>query len=106
MHSFPTRRSAELRDEGGDDWRGSWSMGAHVHGFAVSGGSPGVVRPDLRYRRRRSRDACGCGSRWRGRRGGGGQRSEEHTSELQSLMRTSFAIFCLKKTTTKDVLCG
>src|SRR3546814_7742600 len=24
-------------------------------------------------------------------------RSEEHTSELQSLMRTSYAIFCLKK---------
>src|SRR3546814_5116787 len=25
-------------------------------------------------------------------------RSEEHTSELQSLMRNSFAVFCLKKT--------
>src|SRR3546814_8681743 len=25
------------------------------------------------------------------------QRSEEHTSELQSLMRTSYAVFCLKK---------
>src|SRR3546814_1035641 len=40
-------------------------------------------------------------------RGGGGSphpsspasggRSEEHTSELQSLMRTSYAVFCLKK---------
>src|SRR3546814_4903038 len=29
----------------------------------------------------------------------GGQRSEEHTSELQSLMRTSSAVFCLKKKT-------
>src|SRR3546814_5529937 len=36
-------------------------------------------------------------------------RSEEHTSELQSLMRISYAVFCLKKkkterstTTTKD----
>src|SRR3546814_8394052 len=28
-------------------------------------------------------------------------RSEEHTSELQSLMRTSYAVFCLKKQTTK-----
>src|SRR3546814_2670274 len=28
---------------------------------------------------------------------GGGQRSEEHTSELQSLMRISYAVFCLKK---------
>src|SRR3546814_1293161 len=26
-----------------------------------------------------------------------GQRSEEHTSELQSLMRSSYAVFCLKK---------
>src|SRR3546814_6469980 len=30
-----------------------------------------------------------------GRPGGG--RSEEHTSELQSLMRISYAVFCLKK---------
>src|SRR3546814_1186547 len=27
-------------------------------------------------------------------------RSEEHTSELQSLMRMSYAVFCLKKTIT------
>src|SRR3546814_2642028 len=29
-----------------------------------------------------------------------GDRSEEHTSELQSLMRISYAVFCLKKKTT------
>src|SRR3546814_6480700 len=29
--------------------------------------------------------------------GGRGPRSEEHTSELQSLMRISYAVFCLKK---------
>src|SRR3546814_6572913 len=29
------------------------------------------------------------------------QRSEEHTSELQSLMRISFAVFCLRKKTMK-----
>src|SRR3546814_6544205 len=29
-------------------------------------------------------------------------RSEEHTSELQSLMRIQYAVFCLKKTTTPD----
>src|SRR3546814_8753617 len=28
---------------------------------------------------------------------GGGMRSEEHTSELQSLMRSSYAVFCLTK---------
>src|SRR3546814_7434881 len=31
----------------------------------------------------------------------GGIRSEEHTSELQSPMRISYAVFCLKKKTTK-----
>src|SRR3546814_10059930 len=31
---------------------------------------------------------------------GGNVRSEEHTSELQSLMRISYAVFCLKKTNT------
>src|SRR3546814_1512910 len=40
---------------------------------------------------------------WRVRRGKvgksirGSPRSEEHTSELQSLMRISYAVFCLKK---------
>src|SRR3546814_9029916 len=32
----------------------------------------------------------------------GRNRSEEHTSELQSLMRTSYAVFCLKKKKIKD----
>src|SRR3546814_5459444 len=32
-------------------------------------------------------EACGSAHYWR---------SEEHTSELQSLMRTSYAVFCLK----------
>src|SRR3546814_1684842 len=43
----------------------------------------------------------------RGKAGGGREddggdqgRSEEHTSELQSLMRISYAVFCLKKKTT------
>src|SRR3546814_3864971 len=37
---------------------------------------------------------CRCG----GEGGCPHQRSEEHTSELQSLMRISYAVFCLKKT--------
>src|SRR3546814_7422877 len=43
------------------------------------------------------------GSPWTGFGGVGdyrwsnGNRSEEHTSELQSLMRISYAVFCLKK---------
>src|SRR3546814_9220232 len=31
-----------------------------------------------------------------------GPRSEEHTSELQSLMRISYAVFCLKKKTLES----
>src|SRR3546814_8182735 len=33
---------------------------------------------------------------------GKGNRSEEHTSELQSLMRISYAVFCLKKKKKKS----
>src|SRR3546814_2245752 len=34
-----------------------------------------------------------------------GARSEEHTSELQSLMRISYAVFCLKKKTNNKIEC-
>src|SRR3546814_17065286 len=45
--------------------------------------------------RRRVGRSCGDGrSTWT-------NRSEEHTSELQSLMRISYAVFCLKKKTTQ-----
>src|SRR3546814_8471818 len=33
-----------------------------------------------------------------------GSRSEEHTSELQSLMRISYAVFCLKKKNNKSLI--
>src|SRR3546814_7425622 len=42
------------------------------------------------HRQRAEGRGEGPGDRWR---------SEEHTSELQSLMRTSYAVFCLKKKT-------
>src|SRR3546814_4476506 len=50
--------------------------------------------------------AAGSAENGHGQRGGGEEadrvdgrthRSEEHTSELQSLMRISYAVFCLKK---------
>src|SRR3546814_3835101 len=41
----------------------------------------------------------GDGGRWRQQVDTA--RSEEHTSELQSLMRTSYAVFCLKTKNTK-----
>src|SRR3546814_2132849 len=57
----------------------------------------------------RKRDEAPFGGRRSGKRifrrgdGHAGQdRSEEHTSELQSLMRISYAVFCLKKTNKKQ----
>src|SRR3546814_4352359 len=49
--------------------------------------------------RRKPRSRRGCGG---GEFGGARtrRRSEEHTSELQSLMRISYAVFCLKKKKT------
>src|SRR3546814_6047906 len=44
-------------------------------------------------RRRRHKPPCLVRLHWRSELG----RSEEHTSELQSLMRISYAVFCLKK---------
>src|SRR3546814_3637873 len=42
------------------------------------------------------------GHAWMDRIGAHTLRSEEHTSELQSLMRISYAVFCLKKKTTNN----
>src|SRR3546814_5608308 len=64
----------------------------------------------LSNRARYANDSGGCASarcRAQGierRRRVADQRSEEHTSELQSLMRTSYAVFCLKKQHTNNVL--
>src|SRR3546814_3478285 len=57
-----------------------------------------IARARTDAERERARVAC----RVLGRRGGQqsieeDERSEEHTSELQSLMRISYAVFCLKK---------
>src|SRR3546814_8227675 len=66
--------------------------------------SPSIVRgphaaPSGHAPASRGRDRPKC--RGRARRAGlpfcGRPRSEEHTSELQSLMRISYAVFCLKK---------
>src|SRR3546814_2831523 len=41
--------------------------------------------------------AAGAGARAKAWNAAHAERSEEHTSELQSLMRISYAVFCLKK---------
>src|SRR3546814_10774314 len=49
-----------------------------------------------------SRKSRACGSRPIATGSGPGGRSEEHTSELQSLMRNSYAVFCLKQKNDKN----
>src|SRR3546814_2774742 len=58
----------------------------------------------LADRTRATRRASAWGFPWqrRLRRRTARDRSEEHTSELQSLMRNSYAVFCLKKKTTTN----
>src|SRR3546814_11843807 len=58
-------------------------------GGAQRGG--GAARPQRRRQEHHAEKPDG--------RGASAQRSEEHTSELQSLMRISYAVFCLKKKT-------
>src|SRR3546814_1420202 len=62
------------------------------------------LHPALRGARPVHRELRPRGGRRRRRRDGrhpgpAGRRSEEHTSELQSLMRISYAVFCLNKKT-------
>src|SRR3546814_7149301 len=63
-------------------------------------GDPGRSSGSTAGRQRRS---CSAGSRRIARyaeESAGRTRSEEHTSELQSLMRISYAVFCLKQKIT------
>src|SRR3546814_5356001 len=95
-HSFPTRRSSDLSLASTMPWRAS--------SVANIESAPPIARTS----------GASCSSRSNSR--GGlldidcsdqikrlpfrtyrGKRSEEHTSELQSLMRISYAVFCLKK---------
>src|SRR3546814_6867371 len=69
------------------------------HGRAVHQLRPQLADlPVVRGRKRRSDRDPGAALGFVGR--APVQRSEEHTSELQSLMRISYAVFCLKKKNT------
>src|SRR3546814_1247089 len=89
---FPTRRSSDLSKA----WREgqlclvplmafyepNWETGKHIrYRIGMADGSPFAV--------------AGLWREWK--ETDGTTRSEEHTSELQSLMRISYAVLCLKK---------
>src|SRR3546814_4364898 len=82
--------------------------GAFARGPLRASRRPPRPREARRRRRAPAHGRCGAARRpapWRGSAVGGPAsarrrgRSEEHTSELQSLMRISYAVFCLKKNT-------
>src|SRR3546814_8223775 len=83
-HSFPTRRSSDLRI-----WRGWRHTQSTCSSKSKSTRCPAARNPLILKESSASsvtrviRDMS--------------HRSEEHTSELQSLMRISYAVFCLKK---------
>src|SRR3546814_5205892 len=62
---------------------------SHSNASYVPSSMPDTDTPDLPARARRPRSSSRISKEKK--------RSEEHTSELQSLMRISYAVFCLKK---------
>src|SRR3546814_7236388 len=94
--------SSDLRAEGG---RAAGHPGAALSLLRQGHGQPWVRHPrrDHGLPERGFRSAGDPGRhRGGGLRGALRGRSEEHTSELQSLMRISYAVFCLKKKNTKE----
>src|SRR3546814_2129081 len=91
---FRSRREPRLRGD----------RGLHRHDLRLAEVHPRLVQPLDAARlsgavgavRRGAAEPAAAGL---GAAAGAALRSEEHTSELQSLMRISYAVFCLKKKT-------
>src|SRR3546814_1377228 len=81
-HSFPTRRSSDLVFSiSASGWGGTRTLGSGSGACSLESRTAAVPS-----------NTCIAAF-------AAGARSEEHTSELQSLMRISYAVFCLKKKT-------
>src|SRR3546814_3606560 len=107
-HPFPTRRTSDLVVQGHDH---PWLLGQSLQALDaswVAGHAPEPGEYSAKTRYRQTDSACSLGDavddgfslsftedQWAVTPGQ--SRSEEHTSELQSLMRISYAVFCLKK---------
>src|SRR3546814_7141965 len=79
MLKVVTKRAPDAREM--DDCMFAWTVAKHVKSNAIVYAKDGAT--------------AGIGAGQINRRDSA--RSEEHTSELQSLMRISYAVFCLKK---------
>src|SRR3546814_5305948 len=100
-HSFPTRRSSDL-----------WASASAGAALRFRAASPNSMLVSRRSGVNRSMSACPTSAVTGGAPSSSAAnvtttkppscRSEEHTSELQSLMRISYAVFCLKKKKTKN----
>src|SRR3546814_2969147 len=83
----------QLEDDRGGEGRGHGFLAQHVEQRAV-----------VRFERHAFDREIGAGVGIVVAPQGGFGRSEEHTSELQSLMRISYAVFCLKKKINNSLL--
>src|SRR3546814_10321277 len=104
-HSFPTRRSSALGEFGNPDLKPyeAWNFDAGVEYYLPNNGalSAGLFYKDVKNfivdtNREDPDEYLGIAY------DEATVRSEEHTFELQSLMRISYAVFCLKKRTPTD----
>src|SRR3546814_4466181 len=92
----PSRRCERAPIRAAPDWQGAaWAairLKPRDPAVRIGGAAAlDVDEPVLEHRRHLPRPASADGE------AGVAARSEEHTSELQSLMRISYAVFCLKK---------
>src|SRR3546814_11362783 len=94
-HSFPTRRSSDLRPEQSIDGKDRGQLHRDQSSLTTDTSTIGflpvhadAVRRAASRRASRSLASPALASE------SAAARSEEHTSELQSLMRSSYAVFC------------
>src|SRR3546814_4629139 len=86
-------RQAGLLQQVGDQQRGGWITLRRLENEGVATDQRDREHPHRHHHREVERRDAGDDA----------ERSEEHTSELQSLMRISYAVFCLKKKKQKDI---
>src|SRR3546814_13586770 len=97
-HSFPARRSSDL---GHTPYVDEGEVAQQLEdGFSALAEAYSSILTNLDYSIPRDRNVLQFTSS-QASEGKTTTRSEEHTSELQSLMRISYAVFCLKKKQTK-----